>query len=250
MASRDSALARARTFFDSNGFRDRLAALVAIPSTSQDPGHQADVQRYLAVAIQPWLERMGFTVEIHPNPVAGFGPILFAERLEGPDRPTVLTYGHGDTVRGLEDQWREGLSPWTLTEEGDHWYGRGSADNKGQHALNLSALEAVLAERGSVLGFNVKLILETSEERGSTGLRAFVAEHAEPAGRGRADRQRRAAGDAGGADDRDRHAGNVSLRSGGGFAAGRRALRALGWADSGPGDHPKPRVGHDHGPER
>ena len=179
MASRDSAMARALSVFDSNGFRDHLAALVAIPSTSQDPGHQADVQRYLAEAIGPWLEQMGFTVEIHPNPVAGFGPILFAERLEGPDRPTILTYGHGDTVRGLEDQWRQGLSPWTLTEEADHWYGRGTADNKGQHALNLTALEAVLAERGGALGFNLKLVLETSEERGSIGLREFVAAQAD-----------------------------------------------------------------------
>ena len=179
MASRDSALARALTEFDSSRFRDRLAELVAIPSTSQDPGHEADVQRYLAEIIQPWLRRIGFAVEIHPNPAAGFGPILFAERLEGTDRPTVLTYGHGDTVRGLDDQWRAGLSPWRLTEEGDRWYGRGSADNKGQHALNLMALEAVLNERGGALGFNLKLVLETSEERGSTGLRDFVAQHAD-----------------------------------------------------------------------
>ena len=179
MASRDTALARALTHFDTNGFRDHLAELVAIPSTSQDPGHAPDVDRYLAAAIQPWLERMGFAVEIHPNPVDGFGPILFAERLEGPGRPTVLTYGHGDTVRGLKDQWRAGLSPWVLTEEGDHLYGRGSADNKGQHALNLTALEAVLTERGGALGFNLKLILETSEERGSIGLREFVAAQAD-----------------------------------------------------------------------
>jgi acetylornithine deacetylase/succinyl-diaminopimelate desuccinylase-like protein len=72
-----------------------------------------------------------------------------------------------------------GVVPWTLTEEGDRWYGRGSADNKGQHALNLSALEAVLSERGGSLGFNLKLVLETSEERGSTGLRQFVAEQAD-----------------------------------------------------------------------
>jgi len=174
-ASRDGALARALTFFDSNGFRDRLAALVAIPSTSQDPGHEADVHRYLDTAIRPWLKRLGFTASIHPNPAAGFGPILTAERMEDPALPTVLTYGHGDTVRGLEDQWRAGLDPWVLTEEGDLWYGRGTADNKGQHALNLSALEAVLEERGGRLGFNLKLVLETSEERGSTGLRAFVA---------------------------------------------------------------------------
>src|ERR1700712_677682 len=177
--TRGGAMARALAHFDGGDFRDRLAELVAIPSTSQDPAHAPDVKRYLSDAIQPWLERMGFTVGIHPNPEAGFGSILFAERLEGPDRPTVLTYGHGDTVRGLGDQWREGLSPWTLTEEGDRWYGRGTADNKGQHALNLTALEAVLAERGGVLGFNVKMVLETSEERGSTGLRAFVAAHAD-----------------------------------------------------------------------
>jgi hypothetical protein len=91
----------------------------------------------------------------------------------------VLTYGHGDTVRGLSDQWRAGLDPWALTEEGDRWYGRGTADNKGQHALNLSALEAVLAERGGKLGFNLKLVLETSEERGSIGLREFVAAQGE-----------------------------------------------------------------------
>ena len=96
MASRDSALARALATFDSNRFRDHLAALVAIPSTSQDAGHEADVQRYLSDAIQPWLERMGFNVEIHPNPKAGFGPILFAERGGCADHPTVLTYGHSN----------------------------------------------------------------------------------------------------------------------------------------------------------
>ncbi len=179
MGSRDGALARALGFFDSNCFRDRLADLVAIPSTSQDAGHADDVQRYLAEGIQPWLRQMGFDVEIFPNPSAGFGPILLAERLEGPDRPTILTYGHGDTVRGLDDQWRAGLSPWQLTQEGDRWYGRGSADNNGQHALNLTALQAVLQERNGRLGFNLKLVLETSEERGSVGLRDFVARHAQ-----------------------------------------------------------------------
>ncbi len=179
MASRDGAIARALAFFDDHGFRDRLAALVAVPSTSQDPGHEADVQRYLEQSIQPWLERLGFSVDIHPNPHAGFGPILTAERIEDPSRPTVLTYGHGDTVRGLEDQWTAGLAPWALTEQGDRWYGRGTADNKGQHALNISALESVLAERGGKLGFNLKLVLETSEERGSIGLRDFVAAHRE-----------------------------------------------------------------------
>ena len=179
MSTRDSAIARALAGFDDNAFRDRLASLVAVPSTSQDPTHAGDVQRYLADAIHPWLSRLGFTVEIHPNPTPDLGPILMAERLEGPDRPTVLTYGHGDTVRGLDEQWRTGLTPWQLTEEGDRWYGRGTADNKGQHAINLTALEAVLAERGGRLGCNIKLVLETSEERGSIGLRDFVRAQAD-----------------------------------------------------------------------
>ena len=174
--TRETVIAAAATHFDSGAFRDRLAELVAIPSTSQDPDFAADVDRYLGAAIKPWLERLGFSVEIHPNPVAGFGPILVGIRIEDPALPTILTYGHGDTVRGLDDQWDAGLSPWTLTEQGDRWYGRGTADNKGQHMTVLTALELVLAERGK-LGFNVKMILEMSEERGSPGLKAFVAGH-------------------------------------------------------------------------
>lgn len=173
MASRQGAIDRALAFFDDGGFEHRLAELVAIRSTSQDPGHRAELDRYLDEGMRPLLDRLGFTWSVHPNPVEGSGPILLGERIEGAG-PTVITYGHGDTVLGLEEQWRADLDPWTLTRAGDRWYGRGSADNKGQHAINLSALEAVLAERGR-LGFNVKLIIETGEESGSKGLGELVA---------------------------------------------------------------------------
>ena len=177
MPSRDAALARALTFFDQGGFQDLLGRLVAIPSTSQEPEGAPALPRYLEDAICPWLTRLGFEVRIHPNPEPGFGPILVATRIEDPALPTALLYGHGDTVRGLEDQWHGGLKPWAVTDAGDRWYGRGTADNKGQHAINLAALEAVLAERGGKLGANVKLVLEMAEERGSKGLAAFVAAH-------------------------------------------------------------------------
>ena len=88
MGTREGAIGRALEFFDGNGFRDRLAELVAIPSTSQDPGHEADVQRYLDGAIRPWLERMGFTVAIHANPRAGLRP--------DPDRRTAGGCGASD----------------------------------------------------------------------------------------------------------------------------------------------------------
>jgi len=177
MATREGALARAASFFDDGGFKSLLSDLVAIPSTAQEEGREEDLQDYLHGAIQPWLERLGFTVAIHPNPIEGFGPILTGIRIEDASRPTVLLYGHGDTVRGLEDQWRAGLEPWRLIERDGRWYGRGSADNKGQHAICLSALEAVLAERDGRLNANVVLLIETSEERGSAGLRDFVAAH-------------------------------------------------------------------------
>ncbi|TPG48157.1 M20/M25/M40 family metallo-hydrolase [Roseomonas nepalensis] len=174
MPSREAAIARATAEFDGGAFRDRLAALVAIPSTSQDPAAAPESRRYLEEGLRPWLARLGFTSEVHPNPETGCGPILTATRLEDPARPTVLLYGHGDTVLGLEKAWSPGLDPWTLTERDGVWYGRGTADNKGQHVVNLAALEAVLAERGGRLGANVKLVLEMSEELGSKGLRAFV----------------------------------------------------------------------------
>ena len=172
--SREGAIAAVRAAFDDGRFRATLAELVAFRSTSQDPGHAADCHDYLARGMQPWLERLGFTVEIVPNPVADAGPILLAERLE-PEGPTVITYGHGDTVHGLEDQWRAGLDPWVLTEEEGRWYGRGTADNKGQHAINLAALEAVIAARGGRLGYSIKMVIETSEEVGSAGLREVIA---------------------------------------------------------------------------
>ena len=113
---------------------------------------------------------MGFAWRLVDNP-AGRAPFLIAERHEADALPTVLTYGHGDVVLGYDAQWRDGLSPWTLTADGDRWYGRGTADNKGQHSLNLAALARVLEARGR-LGFNVRLLMEMGEETGSPGLHA------------------------------------------------------------------------------
>ena len=68
MSSREGAIARALAGFDDGGFKRRLAELVAVPSTSQDPGHDTDLARYLHDEIRPWLEAMGFDVQILPNP--------------------------------------------------------------------------------------------------------------------------------------------------------------------------------------
>ena len=170
--SRSAAIAAARATFDRGDFIADLARRVAYRTESQEQGRQAELLTYLTGEIQPLLERMGFACTLFDNPKAGGGPFLYAERMEDPAAVTVLSYGHGDVIRGLDSQWRSGLSPWTLKQEGDRLYGRGTADNKGQHSINLTALDCVLKTRGR-LGFNVKLILETGEEVGSPGLAEF-----------------------------------------------------------------------------
>ncbi len=172
--SRESALARIGEYFDSGGFFDDLARRIAIHTESQEPERRPELYRYLGDEITPYMEALGFSCEIHENPVPHGGPLLVATRRESDERPGVMGYGHGDVVRGYDDQWQEGLNPWVLQKRGARWYGRGSADNKGQHTINLAAMKAVIEERGE-LGFNAVVLFETGEEMGSPGLREFCA---------------------------------------------------------------------------
>jgi acetylornithine deacetylase/succinyl-diaminopimelate desuccinylase-like protein len=174
--SRANAIARAHAYFDDGGFLADLTRRVAIPSSSQEPERDGALTAYLSDEIAPTLRRLGFSCRILDNPRGP--PALAAERIEHPRLLTLLLYGHGDTVRGLDDLWRAGLSPWTIVVEGERVYGRGTADNKGQHSVNFGALAAVLAERGA-LGFNCKILLEMAEEIGSAGLRELCAAHAD-----------------------------------------------------------------------
>ncbi|MEZ5657156.1 MAG: M20 family metallopeptidase [Burkholderiaceae bacterium] len=176
--TRQAAIAHVEHYFDEGGFRDDLARRVAIRTESPIPERGPELYRYLQQEMTPWLERRGFVCRVFDNPKPGSGPFLVARRDEDPALPSVMSYGHGDVVRGYDDQWREGLDPWTITVQGDRWYGRGTADNKGQHTINLAAMDAVLATRGR-LGFNIVLLIETGEETGSPGLDEFCAAHKE-----------------------------------------------------------------------
>ena len=174
--SRASAIARAHAYFDDGTFLADLTRRVAIPSSSQEPERAEALRTYLDEEIVPSLAPLGFTCRVFDNPTGAVPPLLVAERIEDRKFVTVLVYGHGDTIRGLDDLWRKGLSPWSIVVEGERIYGRGTADNKGQHSVNIGALAAVLKERGR-LGFNVKLLIEMSEEYGSVGLRELCQQH-------------------------------------------------------------------------
>ncbi len=174
-AGRTAAIDAATRMFDSGRFQAELARRVSLRTESQKPDSLPVLHQYLTQEIVPRLVAMGFEARIHDNPVPGMPPFLIAQRLEPGASCTVLSYGHGDCVNGYDDQWRQGLDPWTLTVEGDRWYGRGIADNKVQHSVNLAALAEVIEARQGRLGFNVKVLLEMGEEAGSPGLHEFCA---------------------------------------------------------------------------
>jgi acetylornithine deacetylase/succinyl-diaminopimelate desuccinylase-like protein len=157
----------ASAYFDDGRFKETLARRVSARTESQEAASGPILRAYLTEQIIPDLKDLGFTCLIIDNPLSGESPFLIAERIEPGAGFTVLTYGHGDVVRGYDNQWRKGLNPWQIVVEGDRWYGRGTADNKGQHTINLAALAQVISARNGKLGYNVKLILEMGEETGS-----------------------------------------------------------------------------------
>ncbi len=169
-SSRDAAIDHAAHHFDSGAFRADLARRVAYRTESQEPAQAPALRAYLSEEIAPAIAQLGFVSAIVEDPRAAHGPMLIAERREDDALPTILTYGHGDVVRGYDDQWRAPLGPWSILVEGDRWYGRGTADNKGQHSIVLGGLASAIAAREGRLGYNVKLLLETGEEVGSPGL--------------------------------------------------------------------------------
>ena len=91
-----------------------------------------------------------------------------------PDAPTVLLYAHYDVQPPLDDDaWR--TPPFELTEKNGRWFGRGTADCKGNIVVHLAALRAL----GDDIPVNLKLVVEGSEEQGTGGLEAFVPDHAD-----------------------------------------------------------------------
>jgi acetylornithine deacetylase/succinyl-diaminopimelate desuccinylase-like protein len=175
--SRSEAIAGAAAYFDSGAFADDLARRVAFRTESATAAARPALRAYLEQEMVPAAGRLGAEARIAENPEPDGGPLLIAGRHESGDLPTVLTYGHADVVVAEPERWRAGLDPWQVTAEADRWYGRGTADNKGQHTINLAALEHVLLARSGRLGFNLKVLIETSEEIGSPGLAEFCARH-------------------------------------------------------------------------
>ncbi|RSS59195.1 dipeptidase [Streptomyces sp. WAC01280] len=92
----------------------------------------------------------------------------------GPEgAPTVLLYCHYDVQPPLDDDaWR--TPPFELTERDGRWYGRGSADCKGNIAMHLTALRALGGPEGKDFPVHIKFVAEGSEEQGTGGMEQLV----------------------------------------------------------------------------
>lgn len=174
--TRDQAIAKSFEYFDSGEFLSDIKTLIKIPTESQTKGGLKHCEKYLREAISPVFKKMGFGTKMFANPVSGFGPVLLATRIEDPSLPTILGYGHGDVILGMEERWADSRNPWIVEVDGERVYGRGTADNKSQHWINIIALKHTLETRGA-LGFNAKFVVETGEENGSLGLGDVIAQN-------------------------------------------------------------------------
>ncbi|MHB8541477.1 MAG: dipeptidase [Candidatus Acidiferrales bacterium] len=149
-----------------------LKDFLRIPSVSTKSEHKPDIDR-AARWVADRLREAGLPkVDIIPTKMH---PIVLAESLDAPGKPTILFYGHYDV------QPAEPLDLWTSpafepTVRGGNLYGRGTADDKGQVHIHIKALEA-LHKSESKLPLNVKIIIEGEEEVGSVNLWDFVTKN-------------------------------------------------------------------------
>lgn len=104
-------------------------------------------------------------------------PMVYADWLHaGPDRPTVLIYGHFD-VQPVDPLNLWHTPPFEPTVRGDDLFGRGASDDKGQTFIHVKAVEALLKTTGT-LPVNVKFLIEGEEESGSVAIKKYVPANA------------------------------------------------------------------------
>jgi len=152
---------------------DDLYSFLRIPSVSTDPAHRSDI-REAARWVEARLRRAGpLTIEIIET---DGHPVVYAEWLGAPDRPTILVYGHYDVQP--PDPLEQWLSPPFAPEmRAGRVYARGASDDKGPMFIPIAVAEAFFATDGA-LPVNVKLLFEGEEEIGSPHLDGFVTAHA------------------------------------------------------------------------
>jgi acetylornithine deacetylase/succinyl-diaminopimelate desuccinylase-like protein len=152
-------------------FLDELFELLRIPSVSADPAYKNDVVK-TAEAVAASLKKAGAD-QVEICETAGY-PIVYAEKIIDPLKPTILVYGHYDVQPPDPlDLWHS--KPFDPVIKNDKIYARGACDDKGQMFMHVKAFEAMMQTNS--LPCNVKFMIEGEEEVGSTNLGIFVQEN-------------------------------------------------------------------------
>jgi len=159
-------------YFDEHAgrFEEELFAFLRIPSVSTLPEHAGDVRR-AAEYVADELRWSGFD-NARLVEKAGHHPLVRADWLDAPGRPTILFYGHYD-VQPAEplNEWR--TPPFEPSVRDGNVYARGAVDDKGQVWLALKAFEGLLKTTGR-LPVNVKVLIEGEEEVGGEHVSEYV----------------------------------------------------------------------------
>ncbi|MFM9910488.1 MAG: dipeptidase, partial [Chitinophagaceae bacterium] len=154
-------------------FLQELLELLKIPSVSARNEHSADMVRCAESVKESLLKAGADTATIYET--AGH-PIVYAEKIIDPSKPTVLVYGHYDVQPADPlELWHSG--PFDPVIKDGKIYARGSCDDKGQFYMHVKALETMVQTNS--LCTNIKFCIEGEEEIGSPHLAMFVTEHKE-----------------------------------------------------------------------
>jgi len=154
-------------------FLNELLELLRIPSVSAKRENKEDMIICAEAVKQRLLQAGVDSVTIYPT--EGH-PIVYAEKIIDPDKPTVLVYGHYD-VQPAEplELWKSG--PFDPVIIDGKIFARGSCDDKGQVYMHIKALEILM--QTNTLTNNIKFCIEGEEEVGSPNLGKFVATNKE-----------------------------------------------------------------------
>jgi acetylornithine deacetylase/succinyl-diaminopimelate desuccinylase-like protein len=154
-------------------FLDELTDFLRIPSVSTLPEHKDDVAR-AAQFVAESLRRAGLdNVEVIPT---GKHPLVYADWLHAPGKPTVLCYGHYDVQPPDPlDLWKS--PPFEPSIRDGNIYARGACDDKGQMYMHIKAVEALRAVHHGKLPVNVKFLIEGEEEVGGESIAKYVPKH-------------------------------------------------------------------------
>ena len=154
-------------------FLNELLELLRIPSVSAKSENKADMIKCAEAVKQRLIEAGVDKAEIYPT---DGHPVVYAEKIIDPSKPTVLVYGHYD-VQPAEplELWKSG--PFEPVIIDGKIFARGSCDDKGQVYMHVKALETLI--QTNTLQNNIKFCIEGEEEVGSPNLGKFVASHKE-----------------------------------------------------------------------